>query len=114
VNKKNGEIMNQNLFDRIYETVKKIPKGKVSTYGHVAKKAGCSAKYVGYALSTLNKHDVPWYRVINSKGRISLKDFEGYNLQKHLLELEGIIFDKDNSVDLEKYLYKFDNTEWDF
>ncbi|MEA2066791.1 MAG: MGMT family protein [Thermotogota bacterium] len=103
--------MKQNLFERVYEIVKRIPEGKVSTYGRVAKNAGCSAKYVGYALSSLNKNDVPWHRVINSTGKISLKDFEGYNLQRQLLELEGIIFDKDNSVDLEKYLYKFDKAE---
>jgi methylated-DNA-protein-cysteine methyltransferase-like protein len=107
-------VRQKSLFKKIYDAIELIPEGKVATYGQIGKYVGCSAKYVGYALSSLKNDNIPWHRVINSKGKISIKDLEGYNLQKHLLELEGIIFDKDNSVDLEKYLYKFDNTEWDF
>lgn len=104
-------MQKRSLFKKIYDAVKLIPAGRVTTYGQIGKYIGCSAKYVGYALSSLNRSDVPWHRVINSKGRISIKNIEGYYLQRQLLEQEGIIFKEDNSVDLEQYIYKFDNID---
>ncbi len=89
--------------------VKKIPKGKVSTYGRVAILLGKprGARAVGYALSSLKKHElreIPWQRVINSQGKISFKgDVFRANLQRKLLEKEGIHFNTDGQIDLKKY-----------
>ena len=94
------------VYDKIYGWVKRIPDGKVATYGQIAELTGkCSARQVGYAMAAL-PHDtrVPWHRVINSQGRISLRSgSEGHQLQWILLEAEGIVFSQDGRIDLAKY-----------
>ncbi|MFO7882152.1 MAG: MGMT family protein [Kosmotogaceae bacterium] len=100
-------MQHKSLFKKIYAAVKLIPEGKVATYGQIGKYIGCSAKYVGYALSSLENDNIPWHRVINSKGKISLKELDGYNLQRQLLEIEGIKFNNNGTVDLQKYSYFF-------
>ena len=94
------------VYDKIYGWVKRIPDGKVATYGQIAELTGkCSARQVGYAMAAL-PHDtrVPWHRVINSQGRISLRSgSEGHQLQRILLEAEGIVFSQDGEIDLAKY-----------
>jgi methylated-DNA-protein-cysteine methyltransferase-like protein len=91
---------------RIWDVVRKIPPGNVATYGQIAELAGFGghARLVGYALHSLPENsDVPWYRVINARGRISLRTAEGYhNLQHALLEQEGIVFNGDR-IDLERF-----------
>ena len=96
------------LYTRIYEVVREIPPGKVSTYGQVALLAGLprQARLVGYALHRLPEDsDVPWHRVVNANGRVSL-DFDSGagRLQQVLLEGEGVVFDKDSSIDLRRYV----------
>lgn len=90
----------------IYQTVRQIPKGKVSTYGKIANLSGLigQARLVGYALhSTPHEMKIPWHRVINAQGRISLpKNNGGYIRQKKLLVKEGIVF-KGERIDLSKY-----------
>ena len=90
----------------IWETVKQIPRGKVATYGEVAKLSGLPGqqRLVGYALHNLPANStVPWQRVINARGRISLpRRTGGYRRQKKLLEKEGIVF-KNDVVDLDVY-----------
>jgi methylated-DNA-protein-cysteine methyltransferase related protein len=80
----------------IFRTVRRIPKGKVATYGEVAELSGLfgQARLVGYALHSLPEgSDVPWHRVINAAGKISLSDRDGkYEEQKALLKKEGIVF----------------------
>ncbi len=80
----------------VWEVVNKIPKGKVSTYGRVAELCGMpgQARLVGYALHNLPRgSDVPWQRVINSQGKISLSDLDGMaELQRKLLRKEGVRF----------------------
>jgi methylated-DNA-protein-cysteine methyltransferase-like protein len=98
------------LYSRIYETVKNIPKGKVATYGQIARLAGVPghARLVGYALHSLpDGSKVPWYRVVNRKGQISLQadPFAG-SLQRRLLESEGIVFDVNDTIALKKYQWK--------
>ena len=82
----------------IWRTVKKIPKGKVSTYGTIAELSGLAgqARLVGYALHNLPpKSGVPWHRVINARGMISLSDLDGMaERQKKLLRAEGVLFSK--------------------
>ncbi|ENU07704.1 hypothetical protein F997_03730 [Acinetobacter calcoaceticus NIPH 13] len=83
------------LHRQILEVIALIPYGKVATYGQVARMAGLPkhARLVGYVLKHLEAdHQVPWYRVINSQGKISLSKFneKGENVQQLKLEAEGV------------------------
>ena len=94
------------IFETILEVVRTIPCGYVATYGQIAEKVGTpNARLVGYALSGVNSRydDVPWHRVINRLGKISVRPSGGMYLQKELLISEGIRFDSEGRVDLEKY-----------
>ena len=95
--------------DRAVRVIKNIPKGKVATYGQIATLAGepRGARQVVRVLnSSSEKHRLPWFRVINRNGQISLPQGGGYELQKSLLEKEGIKFGKDDTVDLGRYLWR--------
>ena len=96
-------------YDLIYKTVKKIPRGKVATYGQVAELAGLEghARQVGYALHNLpGGSDVPWHRVINAKGEISPRSAgDSHELQRMLLEAEGVGFVGDR-VELKRFRWK--------
>jgi methylated-DNA-protein-cysteine methyltransferase-like protein len=94
---------------RIYDAVRGIPKGRVSTYGRVAASAGLTghARQIGYALAALDDDsDVPWHRVVNARGEVSARsgDRSAQVLQRALLEAEGIRFDPRGRIDLERYL----------
>ena len=93
-------------YQLIYDTVHKIPAGKVSTYGEVASVSGLlrQARLVGYALHNLPPGSgVPWHRVINAQGKVSLSDIDGaYERQVRLLRKEGIVFNN-GVVDLARY-----------
>ena len=94
------------VYDEIYAWVRRVPEGKVATYGQVAGLVGrCSARQVGYAMAALQDGaEVPWHRVINSRGRISLRTgSEGHRLQRILLEAEGVVFSADDTIDLVVY-----------
>ena len=93
------------LYEQIYNVVRKIPSGKVATYGQIAKIVDrCTARMVGYAMAGLPSNtDVPWQRVINHKGEISPRARgDGSLRQRKLLEAEGIKFDKKGRADLKK------------
>ncbi len=98
-----------NKYQLIYHVVKKIPLGKVATYGQIADLAGLygKARLVGYALFKVDVDldGIPWHRVINAKGEISYSSLRrgGDYLQKHLLEIEGIKFNSKGKIDLNKY-----------
>ncbi len=80
---------------RVISLIRQIPAGKVATYGQIASLAGNrnAARQVSRILhSSSTKYDLPWYRVVNSKGSISLKPGKGYEEQKAILENEGIKF----------------------
>lgn len=91
-------------YRRIYAVIRRIPAGRVATYGQIAALAGLPghARQVGYALNSLSdEHDVPWHRVINSKGRISRRAESAYDdLQRVLLEAEGVVFGLNGSISL--------------
>lgn len=91
----------------IYDVVSKIPHGKVVSYGFVATLLGKprSARQVGWALANLpNEKKVPWWRVVNSDGFISIKNRRfTKDMQKELLENEGVIFSEDLKLDIKKY-----------
>jgi len=102
---------------RVVEIIKEIPEGKVMTYGQIASQAGNrrGARQVARFLHTLStKYDLPWHRVINSKGEISLSDFESSNLQKLLLEREGVKFKRSNTISLNEFQYHKQNTLTEF
>ncbi len=91
------------MYERIYAVVRRIPRGQVASYGQIAKIAGkCSARNVGYAMSSLRfDSDVPWHRVINSRGMVSpRKDGNGNLIQRQMLETEGIVFNATGRVNL--------------
>ena len=96
---------------RIYDAVRRIPCGRVSTYGDVARAAGLPghARQVGYALAALDAEtDVPWHRVINAAGRVSARagDRSVEELQRSLLRAEGIRFGGAGAIDLRRYRHQ--------
>lgn len=94
-------------FEKIYEVVKTIPKGKVATYGQVALLAGNPrwARVVGYALhKNPQPLIIPCHRVVTRNGEVATSfAFGGGETQRELLENEGIAFEKDGTIDLKKY-----------
>jgi methylated-DNA-protein-cysteine methyltransferase-like protein len=94
-----------------YRIVRRIPRGRVTTYGDVALAAGKprGARQVGFALAALRgtRHDVPWQRVLGARPRaraaISILDPMGAAVQRKLLEEEGIRFDERDRIDLEEF-----------
>lgn len=98
-----------NTFEKVYKVVAKIPKGKVTTYGIIAKKIGISnPRVVGYALHVnKNPDSVPCHRVVNKEGELAKGyAFGGLGIQKQLLEQEGIKFTGER-VDLREQLFSF-------
>jgi methylated-DNA-protein-cysteine methyltransferase-like protein len=96
------------LYERIYAMVRRIPPGKVTTYGRIAELVGgCTARMVGYAMAALKRGtapDVPWQRVVNAKGNISIHgDGIGNAMQRSILESEGIRFDDNDRIDFNKF-----------
>jgi methylated-DNA-protein-cysteine methyltransferase-like protein len=93
--------------ERIWRVVRRIPRGSVASYGAVARAAGLpgAARQVGYALAALpDGSDVPWQRVLNARGEVSLRRLPGPDLlQRRLLEAEGVRFDARGRVDLARY-----------
>ncbi|MGI6777810.1 MAG: MGMT family protein [Acetivibrionales bacterium] len=98
------------FFERVYDVVKQIPKGKVATYGQIARLIGepRKARIVGWALhSNPYQGIVPCHRVVNRFGALSgAFAFGGQEVQKKLLENEGIKFNKNDTIDLDKYLWE--------
>jgi methylated-DNA-protein-cysteine methyltransferase related protein len=98
-------------YQQIYDIVRKIPRGKVLSYGQVAELAGLygKARLVGYALFRVEiASDIPWQRVVNAQGEISYSIARGGGdyLQKTLLEQEGIHFTLANRIDLKIYRWQ--------
>lgn len=99
-----------NTFEKIYEQVKRIPRGKVASYGQIALLAGNPrwSRVVGYALhSNPDPEHIPCHRVVTKEGRLSPAfAFGGENIQKELLLGEGVSFVEDNRVDMKNYIWK--------
>ena len=95
---------------QIYDIVRRIPEGRVATYGQIAKLTGYPhyARHIGYALASLdNNNSVPWHRVINAKGKISPRGMDGYDdYQRLLLEDENIIFDDKDCISLKEFQWQ--------
>lgn len=90
------------------EIIKRIPKGKVTTYGIIAAASGNyrGARQVARILHFASKKDgLPWHRVVNRMGRISLDESQGFSIQKALLCDEGVRFKTDGAIDLDAHLW---------
>ena len=102
--------MEANFFERVYAIARKIPEGKVTSYGAIAKALGTtrSARMVGWAMNAShNREDVPAHRVVNRKGLLSGKHhFDGTNLMQQLLENEGVKIVNNQIVDFEKHFWQ--------
>jgi methylated-DNA-protein-cysteine methyltransferase-like protein len=99
----------ESFTERVKEIIKQIPEGKVATYGQIASMAGnyrAARQVVRVLHSSSKKYNLPWHRVINGKGKISLPPGHGFEEQKFLLEKEGVLFDKNNRINLERFLWK--------
>jgi methylated-DNA-protein-cysteine methyltransferase-like protein len=93
---------------RVVDVIKRIPRGKVATYGQVAALADNprGARQVVRVLHTCTeKHKLPWHRVVRRDGRIALKPGYGYEIQRELLRREGVKFDKSDAIDLRRHLW---------
>ena len=106
------EMIMQDFTQSVIEIIKRIPEGKVCTYGRIGLMAGQTngARQVTRILHTMSRtHDLPWHRVINTYGFISLPKHSGYDEQKTRLQREGVAFDEKDRVDLEKFLWRGNN-----
>lgn len=93
---------------QVIEIIQNIPQGKVSTYGTIAKMAGSprGARQVVRILHTMTgKYNLPWHRVINSKGQIAFSEIEARENQAILLTKEGVEINENHRINLEKYMW---------
>ncbi|MGW8317423.1 MAG: MGMT family protein [Bacteroidales bacterium] len=102
---------NDNFFSRVYEVVKLVPPGRVTTYGAIARFLGSAgaARMVGWAMNQSHTHAeyIPAHRVVNRAGILTGKQhFEGMNLMQELLENEGAVI-------RENQIVNFDEMFWD-
>jgi methylated-DNA-protein-cysteine methyltransferase-like protein len=99
---------NEEFFKIVYSIVKRIPYGKVTTYGHIADACGkkSAARTVGWALNGTGEPGLPCHRVVNRYGALTGKVYFGDpDLMEDLLRSEGVEFDEDGNVKLDKYLW---------
>jgi len=104
-----------NFYEQVYAVVRLIPPGQVTSYGRIAAMLGSpnAARAVGYALRALKDtgddpaySDIPWQRVVNRQGRISIQNREyGAQLQAQLLRSEGVAVSEDLRINLENFLW---------
>ena len=97
-------------YQAIYAVVRRIPRGRVATYGQIATLAGLDghARQVGYALHALpSGSGLPWHRVVNSYGEVSRRsDSDSDELQVELLRAEGVEFGMDGRIDLRRFRWR--------
>ncbi|MFL5530117.1 MAG: MGMT family protein [Gemmatimonadaceae bacterium] len=96
------------LHERILNVVARIPRGRIATYGQIARIAGLprQARLVGYALHALPTGTrIPWQRVVNAQGAISVGGASGAR-QRKLLEAEGVRFDARGRIDLDRFQWR--------
>ena len=98
------------IYALVWGIIKRIPRGRVATYGQLAALLGMPrhARQVGYALSAMPENmKIPWHRVVNAEGRISLRlkhwETGSDDLQRILLQAEGVTFDDSGRIDLKKF-----------
>lgn len=102
------KVMPTSFTDKVIEVIRNIPKGRVMTYGSIAAAVGSprgARQVVRILHSCAEKEGLPWHRVVNRDGGISLRPGYGYELQMSLLEGEGVEFGAENRIDLHRYLW---------
>lgn len=105
----------QPIYQRICLLVQQIPAGQVATYGQIAALTGnCTARMVGYAMAALDgSAAVPWQRVVNAQGKISLRaDSHSTASQRLRLSEEGIVFDATGRINLRRYRWPGPSIDW--
>jgi len=108
IEKSTDDVQKFSFYDRVYELVRLVPFGKVTTYGSIAKALGAasSSRVVGYALKCAPIESVPCHRVVNRFGALTGKlHFGEPNLMRKLLEREGVTFSPDGHVKLESHFF---------
>ncbi|HXF43467.1 MAG TPA: MGMT family protein [Pyrinomonadaceae bacterium] len=108
VRKKSSRGVDSKYREKVFKLVRKIPRGRVMTYGQIALilGAGYTPRTVGFVMHSAGLEDVPWQRVINSAGKCSTGKLTiPINLQQKMLESEGIEFDTKGKCNLDKYLW---------
>jgi methylated-DNA-protein-cysteine methyltransferase-like protein len=106
---KKAPARTETFTQRVIKAIKTVPRGKVATYGLIALVAGNprGSRQVAWILhSVTEKEKLPWHRLINRQGKISLPKGAGYEMQKELLVEEGIAFDRDDRIDLDRFLWQ--------
>ncbi len=105
----------KSLFEIINDVVRTIPEGMVASYGQISTFVGrCSPLMVGYAMAALPfGSDVPWHRVVNHKGYISPRgnNDDSIQVQRAMLEAEGVIFDASGRIDMAAHQWQFPETD---
>ena len=99
----------ESFYQKVKKLIQRIPRGKVASYGQLAALAGQprAARQVAWVLHASSEKDgLPWHRVINSHGTISLPHMAGYDLQRALLRKEGVKFDRHDRVDLAQFQWR--------
>ena len=98
------------FFEKVYQLIQMIPRGKVASYGQIAAYLGHprGARMVGWALHSLPEGtEVPWHRVVNARGYLSTPhEGNGVRTQRQLLEKEGVVFDSDGRIDMSAYRWE--------
>lgn len=102
--------------EQAIKVIVSVPAGSVLSYGRVALLAGSprAARQVGWLLNSMSdKYNLPWHRIVNAQGKISLRDPISSFEQKMRLEEEGIVFTNDHTISLKKYMWDVDFIEFD-
>jgi methylated-DNA-protein-cysteine methyltransferase-like protein len=105
-------VVSPGFNERVYRLVRKVPAGRVATYGQIATLLGSPrvARHVGFAMAAClgARHPVPWHRIINAQGRISHRgDVLRAEEQRERLEAEGVVFDDRERIDLRRFRWTF-------
>lgn len=98
-------------YDRVYEVVKQIPEGKVTTYGAIARHLGVTsgARMVGYALNNATDKPIPAHRVVNRKGELTGRSHFPDDTMRERLQQEGVSFVEDFQIDIDNHFWDPDD-----
>jgi methylated-DNA-protein-cysteine methyltransferase-like protein len=109
-----SELRQASVYERIYAITAQIPPGRLASYGQIAAIEGhCTPRMVGYAMAAVGQRQVPWQRVINSRGTVSeRRQGGGTSRQRSLLEGEGVVFDRRGRVDFSLFGWSGPDWEW--
>ena len=107
-------LRDASVYERIYAIAHRLPPGRLASYGQIAAIEGhCTPRMVGYAMAAVGGRDVPWQRVINSRGTVSERRHGGgTHRQRRLLEREGVVFDGRGRVDFALFGWQGPDWEW--